>query len=162
MAIVYHGCMAHRTPTGPIPHGTHNGYVNYACRCEACKRAHAAYAIARYHGDHEVSKAKARAKYHARKTADPERIARMYRNNRYRTKYGIDHDEYDRLMALPCAICGGPSAVLDHHHDTGKVRDALCANCNTGLGMFAESPKRLGAAIAYIARHLGGDLNEPT
>lgn len=29
----------YRIPKGPIPHGTHNGYNNYRCRCYSCRAA---------------------------------------------------------------------------------------------------------------------------
>jgi hypothetical protein len=29
-----------RTRPQPVPHGTHNGYVNWSCRCEQCRTAH--------------------------------------------------------------------------------------------------------------------------
>jgi hypothetical protein len=56
------------------------------------------------------------------------------------------------LEGKTCAICGGSDRlVVDHCHRQGSIRGALCANCNTGLGMFADDPDRLRAAIAYLA-----------
>lgn len=54
-----------------------------------------------------------------------------------------------------CAICRlkvGISFHVDHCHDTGAVRGLLCSKCNTGLGLFADEPERLRAAIEYIER----------
>lgn len=42
---------------------------------------------------------------------------------------------------------------VDHDHETGAIRDLLCANCNRGLGLFADSSARLTRAAWYIERH---------
>lgn len=55
-----------------------------------------------------------------------------------------------------CAICQRPETAantvfhVDHNHVSGVVRGLLCSNCNTGLGLFADSSMRLEAAIAYL------------
>ena len=40
--------------------------------------------------------------------------------------------------------------VIDHNHNTGKVRGLLCPNCNVGLGHFKDSPEYLSLAINYL------------
>jgi Recombination endonuclease VII len=79
---------------------------------------------------------------------------------RLKRDFGLTLEEYDRLVAGPCDICGGRSPatdkragiVLDHDHRTKKVRGVLCQLCNTGLGKFADDPERLRAAAAYLER----------
>lgn len=49
-----------------------------------------------------------------------------------------------------CYICGTKTKlVIDHNHNTKKVRKMLCSSCNLGLGKFGEHPKLLRAAAAY-------------
>lgn len=76
------------------------------------------------------------------------------RKSRIKQKYGITVDQYEQLMASPCSICGSTSSkiVLDHCHETGIVRGALCSNCNVALGLFHEDANVLRAAAAYLAK----------
>ena len=87
---------------------------------------------------------------------------------RMEAEYGLTSAGYDALLAEQdgqCAICGGVESrlVIDHNHDTGKVRGLLCQKCNRGLGQFDEAPRHLLAAIAYIERHrpTAGELQQP-
>ncbi|QGJ93015.1 HNH endonuclease [Gordonia phage Chidiebere] len=72
-------------------------------------------------------------------------------------KYRLTPAEYNRMCEKQrhrCAICGSKTKlVVDHDHITGKVRQLLCTTCNTGLGMFKESPELLKAAVRYLAEH---------
>jgi hypothetical protein len=50
-----------------------------------------------------------------------------------------------------CAIClNSRVLVIDHNHDTDKVRGLLCENCNRGLGFFRDCVLILESAIAYL------------
>jgi hypothetical protein len=80
-------------------------------------------------------------------------------------KYEITEAEYLAMATMQaggCAICGRKSIggksqrikylSVDHCHSTGQVRGLLCHSCNTGLGMFGDSPERMRLAIAYLER----------
>jgi len=53
-----------------------------------------------------------------------------------------------------CRICNKKMEFnalhIDHCHASGKVRGFLCRSCNSGLGMFRDSPWLLGRAIIYL------------
>ncbi len=121
----------------------------------------AAYSRAWRERNRAHTRAYARA-YHARRKNDPAYKARRVdacRWTRRKRKYGITREEYmERLTRQGglCDICGmefGEDLRVDHDHSTGAVRGLLCANCNIGLGMFQEDPKKLTAAAEYLERH---------
>lgn len=96
----------------------------------------------------------------------PERIAEIARKH----NYGISSTEYkekSKKQKNRCALCGkkethrdhrsGKVRVLsvDHDHETNKVRDLICGNCNRGLGMFKDSIEILLKAVQYLKKHKG-------
>jgi hypothetical protein len=89
-----------------------------------------------------------------------ERVRRGRAGANYKTRYGVDREEYEqmaRAQAGACMTCGQDEKrlVLDHNHRTGKVRDLLCDRCNRGVGVV-EEPGEVLRLMAYLARH--GDL----
>jgi hypothetical protein len=97
--------------------------------------------------------------------ADPT-VTRKYKLKR---SYGITQEDYDAMYERQngcCAICGAakerwkPGAglkgrqrflVVDHDHQTSRVRALLCWHCNCGLEHFLENPTIMFAAIRYMA-----------
>ncbi len=89
------------------------------------------------------------------------------KNAYYTRNYGITEQEYETMKErqnYKCAICGSggflignnnhsESLVVDHNHETGKVRDLLCHNCNRGLGLFQDNPELLRTAYNYLKDH---------
>ena len=68
--------------------------------------------------------------------------------------HNISVEEYDVLYTIQqgrCAICGaGGALVIDHNHETGKVRGLLCNECNLGLGKFHDRLFLLHKAAEYL------------
>lgn len=56
-----------------------------------------------------------------------------------------------KATVTQCVICGdGGKLVVDHDHQTGKVRGMLCNHCNRGLGHFRDDPTLLEFAAQYL------------
>lgn len=90
--------------------------------------------------------------------ANPEKV----RNHSLKKRYGISLDRYLEMLEAQngrCAICGtdvpggSGSFHVDHCHDSGKVRDLLCNNCNLGLGYFKDNESILLKAALYLNTH---------
>ena len=94
-----------------------------------------------------------------------------YNNNKDRSKgsaiqrkYGITTEIFNQMresQQYRCAICGTgedslkKKLVIDHCHNTGKVRKLLCTNCNVAIGMFKESPRIMFLAMEYLKEFNG-------
>jgi len=121
-----------------------SGHRGYSPRCKLC-----------------VSLARSSSR---RVNVDQSRRAERERRGRtganYKTRYGIDREEFERMARAQgnaCAICGNDEKrlVVDHNHGTGAVRDLLCDRCNRGVGAV-EEPGMLVKLLGYLAKH--GDL----
>lgn len=77
-------------------------------------------------------------------------LSHMYRWH----NYGLTEQAYTELCVKDpvCAICGvaNKPLVVDHDHQTEKVRGRLCSKCNTSLGGFGDSPVLLNRAVQYL------------
>lgn len=143
-------------------HGTPGGYSNHNCRCDLCRIAWNAYCAGKKsartvssgeekegikeHGKYTSYHAGCRCK--ACTTANS-----VYVRDK---KYLLESDEYQRLLNKSdgrCMNCGKESKlVLDHCHDTNKIRGLLCHSCNTGIGKLGDSVEGLERAIEYLLR----------
>ncbi|MFI6316093.1 endonuclease VII domain-containing protein [Nonomuraea sp. NPDC050556] len=69
-------------------------------------------------------------------------------------RYRIGDDEVERMVEEQlglCAVCWSAEPEhVDHCHDTGAVRKALCLPCNTGIGQFRDDPAVVWRALAYL------------
>jgi hypothetical protein len=68
--------------------------------------------------------------------------------------YGVSWPEWQAMLARhgdKCWICkSAPATDLDHCHDSGKPRGALCSDCNKRLHVL-EREGWLAAAQTYLA-----------
>ena len=76
------------------------------------------------------------------------------RNERVRARnYGLTAEEYNAIVAQPCSLCGTTEQqrVVDHSHETGAVRGALCQSCNKDLHAIEhKGPKWMVNAYWYL------------
>jgi hypothetical protein len=73
----------------------------------------------------------------------------------------ISDQQYDSLLQAQnnsCAICGIHTSeterglVVDHNHQTHKIRGLLCTRCNVGLGYYGDDTTKLSMAIEYLIK----------
>ena len=79
---------------------------------------------------------------------------------RLRSTHGITREEYDAMHSAQngvCALCSRPGRmrkhrdlVVDHDHETGRVRGLLCDACNLALGVLGDGSVGLERALEYI------------
>ena len=83
------------------------------------------------------------------------------RAQKYRNRYGIDIEDYEKILKKQngvCAICSGTDLgrknakyfVIDHCHETNKIRGLLCYKCNTLLGLCNDDPEILLSGALYL------------
>jgi hypothetical protein len=100
----------------------------------------------------------------------PERITAGYRKQLLKGRYGVTLEWYEAKLAEQagvCAICKQPETAInprtgltkplavDHCHTTGDNRGLLCGKCNTGIGLFLDSPQLLRDAADYVEKSRG-------
>lgn len=65
------------------------------------------------------------------------------RNCNLRHRFGITQTDYLQMFSNQNGCCGlcavsGKTLVVDHCHNTGRVRGLLCIRCNSKLGFYEE------------------------
>jgi hypothetical protein len=95
---------------------------------------------------------------------NPEDARKRARAARIRMDYGMSTLEFQAMVEAQencCKICdkefhpdgGYAGPYVDHNHSTGKVRELLCFECNSGLGRFKDNPELLKRAASYLEKH---------
>lgn len=109
--------------------------------------------------DPEAWRAKQRARDQERKNRPGDKERRL--SHDLKKLYGITLSDkramFDRQGGR-CVLCSAEFASLshaqvDHDHETGAVRELLCALCNMALGSAKDNPDRLRAMADYIDKH---------
>jgi len=85
---------------------------------------------------------------------------RRVEERRIKRVYGLSTKDYESLFEVQenrCLICnkeggakGATKLVVDHNHDSRKVRGLLCRQCNTALGGFKDDIGLLKKAVEYM------------
>lgn len=102
--------------------------------------------------------------------ANPERLRERSLWGAIKAKYGLTRAQFEHMerdQGYVCAICGGlplgrvrvnqnagPRLVIDHDHQTGKVRGLLCTPCNLAIGYLRDNPRVVDMAAVYLRRSL--------
>lgn len=80
-----------------------------------------------------------------------------------KSRYGLVKLRFDTMYMVQCGKCAicqevldqevrdrKSSPVIDHDHDTDRVRGLLCGRCNSGIGLLKDDPVVLRSAAEYI------------
>lgn len=106
--------------------------------------------------------AKTREYYHKHKEENKEYRREYSRTHRKETKnrsllryYGINLEQYNIMydeQEGKCFTCKThhKDLVVDHNHNTGKVRKLLCNKCNLALGYVKDNVEILQSMIVYL------------
>ena len=93
-----------------------------------------------------------------------ERYSELY----LKRNYNLTIDEYAKMLDKQngvCSICGEDDIsnfikgkrklplVVDHDHDTGKIRGLLCTLCNLTLGAARDNKNILKNSIRYLKKN---------
>jgi len=87
---------------------------------------------------------------------NPEEIKRRQKIKDLRGRYNLSIDRYEEMMLEQngcCGICNKEKKlVVDHCHNTKKVRMLLCSTCNIKVGILEDDPAEYKMLIEYIER----------
>jgi hypothetical protein len=133
---------------------------------EAARKAYMKEYHAKWYVKHKEKRLKQISEYAAGKPK--EWIQAKGRKHHLKRRYNITPQEYETKLAnqdYKCAICGKDASDnirgnkldplhIDHCHTSGKLRDLLCYQCNTGLGSFKDNTEFLLKAIDYLRKHM--------
>ena len=101
---------------------------------------------------------------------NPDKVKKYQRITNLRKNFGLSIEDYEQMLIKQnnvCAICEKPETFIhhmtnepaalavDHCHKTNKVRQLLCRNCNSAIGLFHEDVKVMQNAINYLETHNG-------
>lgn len=98
-----------------------------------------------------------RAEISERKRASWHRFAEAGREYNLKKKYGLTTSDYERMVDAQggaCALCEvvpEDRLVVDHCHQTGRVRALLCGRCNSGIGFLRDDPVLIELAVGYLS-----------
>jgi hypothetical protein len=92
-----------------------------------------------------------------RRFADLPESRRFYAGLTRKLKGRLTFEQYQDMLSAQggvCALCGGVNPrvrlVVDHCHETGRIRGLLCTGCNVALGRLGDTPESLQRVLAYL------------
>ncbi len=94
-----------------------------------------------------------RKKKKANEYLEKDRLSALKRN------YGLSVTDYNNMLLAQngfCPVCEkhqkelDKPLVVDHNHNTGKVRKLLCNNCNLALGLLEDDLRLAKGLVQYI------------
>ena len=118
-----------------------------------------------YFDDSEVFTGKTTSRRNKTKFLCGKCSAMRQRDKHYKRAYGLNYQEVHKMLmqqGFNCKCCSreidmptdaidrSEAALVDHCHDTGKVRGIICGRCNTGIGQLGDNLEGLMKAVRYL------------
>lgn len=123
-------------------------------RCKACmSEDHKDYIKRKLEIDPDYNRNK------QKKYNDSISTRKVRRKYQIKKVYGLTVDQYESMLLNQEGMCGvcklplGERPVIDHCHETGKVREILHYGCNTAVGLLKDSPEICRMAALYLEKH---------
>lgn len=97
-----------------------------------------------------------RKKKKANEYLEKDRFSALKRN------YGLSVTDYNNMLLSQggsCPICErhqkelDKPLVVDHDHNTGKVRKLLCNNCNVAIGLIEDNVRIANSLVQYLEQY---------
>lgn len=119
----------------------------------SCRKCRSSYSHISHKKNPELQRAASR-RWWAKKLAENPNFRREIE---LKFEYDMTLDEFNQKRESQkncCAICNRlmDKPCVDHDHDTGKVRDLLCKNCNCALGLLQDDVLIVAKAAEYLKR----------
>lgn len=128
----------------------------YRCQCNPCRSAKQTV--------YQKTEAGIKSRLAAQANRKPGRkrnyIAGSHRWVTLKRNHGISKEDYESRLekqGMRCAICrtDDPKGaygvfVVDHCHDTGRIRGLLCGSCNVALGFLGDTLEAIETAANYL------------
>jgi hypothetical protein len=145
--------------------------------CKVCYNAATRTALkARWAENPSLARAKRKKLYWA-DPSEHRRRARISTRKRFLAGMGMTFEDIEQAFEEQggvCAICSHPVCIdvmsrapserkthVDHCHETMQFRGILCHLCNSGLGMFKDSPDLLIRAANYLEKRQEQGISVP-
>ena len=94
--------------------------------------------------------------HHCSKSVNKRRTRKgdLQKDYNLKQKYGISLEDFNLMKQSQnnsCKICRKDKPlIVDHCHETGKIRGLLCSRCNSSIGLVDENIETLESAIEYL------------
>lgn len=124
----------------------------YRSYCKPCgNKMSRAYGLA--------NRAKRNERLRQWRASNPSTAQRLDRKKAIRNKYGLLESQVTLMRTEQngcCRLCGQhKTLVIDHDHQTKRVRGLLCQGCNLGLGWLERQPTGF---LKIVSAYLHADV----
>jgi hypothetical protein len=124
-----------------------------------CKSCYSVYDKQNYWKNPEKARKRTNEYRAFLRQTDPVKLKLSNRNTKLKKAYGITQEQFLEMSLKQkhkCACCNKEKKlVVDHCHTTGKIRELLCHNCNTALGLLNEDNTIIQSLSNYIRKQHG-------